>query len=295
MNHFIHVKEPPAIGSAWVYDAGDMRFPEGIRVSVADCDSRFVVGKMPDGARIHIRREDWSRHAKPIEAPGGATAEPAADTPPDPVAQFPWPPPERDHCDPDIMRKALVHLASEHNPLVSDNEGVRLLGHLLRAVGKSASLANVLSAALRGAYIEGVNAALDSAAVKAHDMGRADIRWEINHLVSPPRGPMGEPRPQTADDVGTIADRVADRMQAIVKSAFPADDPDQLVSNIVEELQRRGGGGHVPAAVPPAAVAELSEELGEWECETGIDMRERHAREYAAAVVMRIVARHLGL
>jgi hypothetical protein len=41
----------------------------------------------------------------------------------------------------------------------------------------------------KAAFIEGRNIALDSAAMKAYDMGYPHVRDAINALVDPPRGP----------------------------------------------------------------------------------------------------------
>lgn len=96
-------------------------------------------------------------------------------------------------------------------------------------------LAQLVDQAVKEAFIEGRDSALDNAAMKAHDMGRPDIRWEINHLVDPPRGDASESRPPTPETGKEIGQAVI----SIVKAHFADSDPDSFLYRLEAAVGRR--------------------------------------------------------
>lgn len=190
----LHVNEAPATGTHWHYrDSGGHHEHD---ITIEGHDSRFVIGILdaPNSGRIYIAREDWERGATPLDNP------PRGDDP-DRHTAIVWPPPPPPYSTDSraTMNEAIIALAARYKPQLSQNDGVRLLAHLADTLSKNETIARVLAAALREQFIEGVTTAIDNAAMRAYDMGRDDIRWEINHIVSPPRGPIDEPRPVTPD------------------------------------------------------------------------------------------------
>jgi hypothetical protein len=207
MSPVLHVEDAPAPGSRWIYTPPMAEFDGDVPLTIESVDAAFVTGILPNDGRIFIRREDWKGHARP--APDSPTGEVrgaeqtyATYTGPARTAENEAKPaPLKPRGSGDDIGDMLVAFAAElraaNDPSSSADEGTRLLGRMLLPLWQSRQVRDFLGDAMRKAYKEGANVAIDNAAMKAGDMGREDIRWEINHLVDPPRGPRHAERPQS--------------------------------------------------------------------------------------------------